>query len=128
MNRCVVSLGSNVIDKQQLVNRAGEALRLRFEEVALTVAELTPPIGDISSPEYFLNQVAFIRTAYTAEEILPILKEIEYELGRRPGGGISGQIMIDIDLLQWNDYILKPEDMDRPYIKDAISLADYFLH
>ncbi|MCD8194364.1 MAG: 2-amino-4-hydroxy-6-hydroxymethyldihydropteridine pyrophosphokinase, partial [Tannerellaceae bacterium] len=54
--------------------------------------------------------------AYSSDDVLKInkeLKKIEAELGRLPQDKAQGCIKIDIDLLQWNEQVLKPIDLQR---------------
>lgn len=42
-------------------------------------------------------------------------------MGRKQGDKAKGNIPIDIDLLQWNDQTLKPQDLQRPYVQSALA-------
>lgn len=53
-------------------------------------------------------------------EIKDVLKDIECCIGRKPEDKSCGRVPIDIDLLQWNDQILKAEDLTREYVLDGI--------
>ena len=54
------------------------------------------------------------------EEVKAILKKIEKILGRTQEDKKRGIIAIDIDLLQWNHQVLKPDDLQREYIQKGI--------
>ena len=41
-------------------------------------------------------------------------------MGRLPTHKKEGKIIIDIDLLQWNGEILKPDDFKRDYMKQLL--------
>ena len=41
-------------------------------------------------------------------------------MGRLPSHKEEGIIIIDIDLMQWNNEILKPEDFERHYIQPLL--------
>lgn len=69
----------------------------------------------------FLNCVAIGGVAEDAEQIGRILKAIERRLGRRPDDKAAGRIPIDIDLLQWDEQVLKPDDLSRPYVVEGLS-------
>ena len=49
-----------------------------------------------------------------------LFKQIEQQSGRTPESKNNGIIPLDIDLLQWNDTILKPEDFRRPYVQSGL--------
>lgn len=124
LNHAYLGIGSNV-NKEQNIERAGKLLRARFVSIQFSSPMLTTPI-DCLSDEPFLNQVALIHCDQTPEQITAILKLIEQEIGRRPEDKLRGQIPIDIDLICWNEQILKPKDWDRTYIKEGIE--QLFLH
>ena len=67
----------------------------------------------------FLSQ--FIRNRSIVHyQIKDVLKDIECCIGRKPEDKSCGRVPIDIDLLQWNDQILKAEDLTREYVLDGI--------
>lgn len=75
-----------------------------------------------SSPDpLFLNCVAVGHAAESPETIRQILKAIEHRLGRRPQDKAAGRIPIDIDLLQWDEEVLKPADLSRAYVIQGLS-------
>ena len=49
------------------------------------------------------------------------LKKIETDLGRTESSRQKGEIAIDIDLLKWDDTILKASDLERDYIKKLLA-------
>ena len=64
----------------------------------------------------FSNQVARLTTPLSAEEVRTILKSIEKENGRLPEDKAKGIVKLDIDLLMYDDTVLKPKDMEKSYI------------
>lgn len=123
-NRIVLVLGSNQ-DKENNIKRAADQLRAHFPSIILEKPVLTEPM-DCVNPALFLNQVAVATTPFSLEDTNGILKKIECALGRTPLNKMEGNIPIDIDLLIWNDEILKPEDLKRGYIKEALNRLALF--
>jgi len=119
-NRLIVSLGSN-FNPEENIQCAAEKLRILFESICFSESVYTNPIGNYPEDRPFLNQVAIAYTdVETPEEIKKQLKEIEYSLGRNENSKLTGLIPVDIDLLQWNEEVLKPSDMERDYIISGI--------
>ncbi|MEG1544915.1 MAG: 2-amino-4-hydroxy-6-hydroxymethyldihydropteridine diphosphokinase [Tannerellaceae bacterium] len=118
MNRIVLGLGSNR-DSIQNIERATARLRAHFVSIRFSEAVYTEPINCLD-PALFLNIVAVAESPDGPEEVRSVLKDIEYALGRRPEDKAAGRILIDIDLLQWNDRILKPDDLEREYIRAGL--------
>ncbi len=69
----------------------------------------------------FVNQVARLHTTLSAEEIRAICKEIERKCGRTEGEKALGRMSMDVDLLTYDDAVLKPKDMQREYILQAVN-------
>lgn len=123
LNRIILSLGSNY-DQEKNMADAERILRNKFVSIAFSHSVYTEPIG-LTESAPFLNQVAVAYTSEQPDEIKHLLKNIEYILERKPGDKKNGIVPIDIDLLQWNDLILKPEDYKRDYIIDGIKTLEY---
>lgn len=117
-NRVILCLGSN-LDKEKNMERAAEMLCARFIHIRFSRAVYTEPM-DCPRTATFMNQVAILYSEKDADEIRDILKDIERAIGRKPADKYEGLVPIDIDLLQWNDRILKAGDLGRDYVIDGI--------
>lgn len=102
------------------MDRAVELLSQVFDTIRFSERLETEPYGSLTGSASFLNQVAIAYTSLTAEEVLICLKTMEKEIGRVPEDKSRASIPIDIDLLQWNDTLLKPEDLQRDYIQTIL--------
>lgn len=117
-HQCLLCMGSNT-DRFAHLAQAREALcqvfcGIRFGEIMETEA-----IGQgFRSP--FSNQLAQFTTHRPPESIHTLLKEIEKACGRKPEDKGQGIVKIDIDLLMMDKQILKPEDMERDYIRQGL--------
>ncbi|HEY4669326.1 MAG TPA: 2-amino-4-hydroxy-6-hydroxymethyldihydropteridine diphosphokinase [Tepidiformaceae bacterium] len=113
MTTAMIALGSNLGD------RAGNlraALRLMEErgvavERTSSVWETAPVPED--QPAY-LNAVARIETSLGPSELLATLKEIEHELGRRPGRR-WGPRPIDLDILFYGEERVATPELEVPH-------------
>ena len=72
-------------------------------------------------PEKFSNQVAQFTSARPVDEVKALLKSIEREAGRRPEDKAQEIVKLDIDLLLCDGRILKPQDLERPYVAEGIA-------
>ena len=68
----------------------------------------------------FSNQLALFETSLSAEDIRNILKQIEKENGRLPEDKQQGIVKLDIDLLKYDDSILKPKDMEKDFVQAGL--------
>lgn len=98
--------------------------------VAVSSVWETQPIGLPDQPN-FLNLAAIIQTELTAKDLkFHLLSEIESKLGRTREGNRYGPRTIDIDIMLFNNQILKVgkqtipsnELLERPFV--AITLAE----
>lgn len=117
-HKIILSLGSNT-DRERNITQAGRLLATNFVSISFSDPVYTTPINMFCSDQ-FLNQVAVALTEDEPGDIKYRLKQIERQLERTPEGSAAGIIPIDIDLLQWDDLILKPADLQRDYIKAGI--------
>lgn len=118
LNKVIVGLGSNQ-DKEKNMAHAVELLRDYFVSIRFSGAVYTEPVNMLN-PSLFLNQVAVAFTEEEPYEIIKYFKSVEKQLGRMPEDKLKENIPIDIDLLQWNDCVLKPSDIQRSYIQTAL--------
>lgn len=123
MNKALISIGTNV-DRKANLALCHELLDTVFPEITYSDTSITSPYGNTYKDD-FLNQLAFVYTPMAKEEVLKRLKSIEKKIGRNATDKANGKVKIDIDLVMWNEEILKPDDMERSYIVDLLpSLAD----
>ena len=118
LNKIILSLGSNQ-DQEKNMAEAVRILRNQFVSIAFSNSVYTEPIG-LTGSAPFLNQVAVAYTSEQPDGIKHLLKRIEYKLQHMPDDKNFGIVPIDIDLLQWNELILKPDDLRRDYIIEGI--------
>lgn len=117
-HRCLICLGSNDGYTARM-KAACTALRLWFPDIRFAPERITQAIGDrFLSP--FANRVAEFYSPLPAEEIRHVLKQIEKDNGRAPEDKERGIVKMDIDLLMYDETILKPNDMMRDYVQESI--------
>lgn len=118
MHQCLICLGSNYEHPHQL-HAARIALIEIFPNIRFGKEMVTKAVGEHwLSP--FGNQLATFHDNRNLEDIRTILKSIEKKHGRMPDDKKKGIVKIDIDLLMYDDIILKPKDMEQAYIKQNL--------
>lgn len=114
MNNVVLSLGSNVGDRQSnlsaAINRISEIPALLLKKSSVYQ---TPPWGNTSQPDFF-NQVIEIETAFDAFTLMEKLLLIEESMGRKRKEKWEPRI-IDIDILFYNEEILENDKLTVPH-------------
>ena len=114
MEYIILSLGSNLGDRQQHLERACQLLEGRGIAIQQrsSVYE-TQPYG-ISEQPNFLNQVIVVETNQSSEELMRTCLEIEEEMGRVRGEK-NGPRIIDIDLLFYRDEMANSDNLKLPH-------------
>ncbi len=111
-----LGLGSNVGEREQNLRLAREALPAHGVEVlASSSAWETAPQGELLDQPDFLNACLAVRTPLAPEELLDACKEVERELGRRPGGPRHGPRPIDVDVLLLGGLEYRSERLSLPH-------------
>lgn len=118
MNQIIIALGSNELPELHMEEATAELNNL-FSSIHWSPAVYTEPIACLR-PFPFLNRVAIAETSLDVEELHNVFKVLEKKLGRLSTSKQTGIIPIDIDLIQWNQQLLKPNDYDRVYVQEAL--------
>lgn len=115
MTTAYIGLGSNLGDRKDFINKA---LKMLAENKNIKVARAsdiieTAPLGGADQPKY-LNAVAQIKTALSAEDLHKILLDIEASLGRSRKEKWSSRT-IDLDILLFGDKIINSPALTIPH-------------
>ena len=122
LHTCLLCLGSNIEPSSRL-SAARSALLFHFPEIRFSNEMVTEAIGSgFLSP--FHNQVASFSTSLPAEEVRAILKNREQSQGRLPEDKVHGIVKLDIDLLMYDELVLKSKDMEREFVKEGMKSLD----
>lgn len=119
VHHCLLCLGSNSNAELHL-KQAETALGFPFPDIRWGKAVNTLPEGDQSKTPSYLNRIACFRTTLEANEVARICKEIERENGRTPEDKDKGLVPLDIDLLKYDNRVLKPADLSKDYVRKAM--------
>lgn len=115
MTMLYLLLGGNLGDKKKIFTEARELLGKRIGKmISLSSVYETEPWG-FESDDIFWNQVLKIETAFSPEEILVKIQEIENSLGRIRKENRYDSRIIDIDILFYGDQIIELENLVIPH-------------
>jgi len=115
---CLISIGSNT-NRDVNIKLAQKELSIHFPDIYFGNEQDTIPIG-MSNSAHFTNQLAKCSTTLSIEEIKIIFKQIESQAGRLPEDKMDEIIKLDIDLLTYDDIILKENDMKKEFIIEGL--------
>jgi len=110
-------LGSNLGDRMKNLQKANELISKDIGKIInkSSVYE-TEPWGFNHSIN-FLNQVLKIFTSLKPEEVLGVILKIEKLFGRKRNNNIYAARVIDIDILFYNDKVIKSDKLIIPHPK-----------
>ena len=113
-----IGLGSNRGDRRAHLDRA--LLELESSGVVVRrrsrIRETEPMGGPPQGP--FLNAAVEVETDLTPTALIALLKDVEAEVGRRPGPR-WGPREIDLDLLLHEDEVVRGTDVEVPHPRMA---------
>ncbi len=119
MNQYIISIGTNLQPIRNLES-AQHLLKNLFPTIVFGEPHETSPFGISKDVPNFFNQIAFFSTLLPLKEVELKLKEIEIFLGRNKDDKQKGLIPIDLDILKFNNTIIRTNDWERPYIQELI--------
>lgn len=114
MATAYLCLGSNLGERQKNLIQALSLLSQQIKLKRVSDIYETEPVGYKEQP-LFLNLVCQITTDLNSRELLHLAKTIENKMGRRPSGQKNLPRLIDIDILFFNNKIMKTQDLTIPH-------------
>ncbi len=102
--KIIIALGSN-INQEENISKAQTLLKQCFEGVKFSKPQWTEAIGIES--DKFLNCIGTFKTEWTLNQVKQCLKEIEQTMGDSHENHQKGKVLIDIDLAQYGEKIVK---------------------
>lgn len=117
MNRAVIGIGSNLPDSEKIVLECCKKIREIVEDSEFSTCYETVPVSTIPQPNYH-NCVGIITTPKAFDEIRAIFKSMEAEAGRTKSDKQRGVVILDIDIVKWNDeVVVSPRDFLQDYVQ-----------
>lgn len=118
MSIILLSIGSNTFARTN-IDKAKRMLSYLFPSIVFSAPILTEP-DDEKYTYLFRNLLAQAHTNMSPEEVIDKIKQTERAVGRTPRDKYLGKMVIDIDLIQFNDNILRPQDYEKEYIQQLL--------
>lgn len=119
MSTILLSIGSNTFAKTN-IDKAKRMLSFLFPGIVFSDPILTEP-EDEKYTYLFRNVLAKANTEMSPEEVIDKIKQTERAVGRTPRDKYLGRMIIDIDLIQYEDKLLRPQDYERDYVQQLLS-------
>ncbi len=122
MSTILLSIGSNTFAKTN-IDKAKRMLSNIFQDIQFSEPIFSEPEDD-KYKYLFRNILASCQTEMTPEEVIEKIKLTERAVGRSPKDKYLGKVVIDIDLLKYNEEILRPQDYEREYIQQLLTIFE----
>jgi len=119
MARVFIGIGSNIGDRRRNIESAINSIRREGIKITkISGFYETEPWGVKNQP-YFINGVIEVETELSPIKLLLLLKRIERDIGRKKAMK-WGPREIDLDILLYDDIILKSEilNIPHPFLED----------
>ena len=112
-----VLLGSNLGDRELLVNQASKMISERCGKIVAKSRLYESEPWGFKSEHWFLNQVVKIETALSPDDLMKELLEIEKELGRDRSVPHEGYVSrpMDLDILYFGNEIIDTQMITAPH-------------
>ncbi|MEZ6090284.1 MAG: 2-amino-4-hydroxy-6-hydroxymethyldihydropteridine diphosphokinase [Pirellulaceae bacterium] len=106
MALCLISLGSNMGDRDALMRSAIEQIiaEPNVRSIQCSRVFTTPPVGGPKGQSPFLNAVAVLETTLGTDGVLKLLQQTEHSLGRVRKQRWD-QRRIDLDVVLYGDFV-----------------------
>lgn len=115
MHKAFVSIGSNVADAEILIHHALKSLSDISVSYEVSSIYQTEALNGIDA--HYMNCVVYLKTEFDFESLTKRLKDIESEFGRTPDSKSKGLIELDLDIVVFDDNIIRPKDFCYDYFK-----------
>ena len=112
-----VLLGSNLGDRELLVNQASKMIGERCGKIVAKSRLYESEPWGFKSEHWFLNQVVKVETAFSPDALMEVLLEIEKELGRDRSVPHEGYVSrpMDLDILYFGNEIIDTQMVKAPH-------------
>ncbi len=137
MHEIFLGTGGNIGNRKENFIRCQELIEERLGKTVSMSSIYETPAWGFSSEDIFWNQVIHIETDLEPEALLKEINKIETLFGRtRNGDGYSSREM-DIDILYFDDLIVRSDCLSIPHpliherlfvLKPLSEIAPYFVH
>ena len=120
-HQIILSLASNRFQKANL-SKARCCLEEILSDMQYTKEIWTQPVGNAKRRDAYLNQLVKGTTELDEEALNDWLKQTELSFGRTQAKRLLGIVPIDLDLLEFDGEKRHPDDWERTYVKELMTM------
>ena len=113
----IILLGSNLGNRQEHLDQASDLIEKRIGKIVLNSSVYETEPWGFTNTDYFLNKVVCMDSSPEPEILLENLMQIEIDMGREKTGSQYVSRLIDLDILFYEDRIIKSRNLEIPHPK-----------
>lgn len=117
-NVFIVGIGSNSFDRESQMKKTIEFITNSFENIYVSEIYETPAENGKDAP--YINAVLVATTEKEMVDVNAIIKQWECNCGRTTMSKLEGIIPIDIDIVTWNEDVVRPKDFSKTYFTKGL--------
>ncbi len=122
MNKNLIYIRSNTFSKLN-IDKAKRMLVYSFPDIEFTDPIISVPTSQSRLP--FRNILGLFECECPLEEVIEILKSVEYSIALKPRHKANDKILMEIDLIQHGDTTLNQELMESKTVQSLFESLDY---
>ena len=122
MSTILLSIGSNTFAKTN-IDKAKRMLAYLFPNIVFSDPILSEPEDD-NFKYLFRNILACCTTDLNLEEVINKIKQTERAVGRTLKDKYQGKVIIDIDILKYDDEVIRPQDLEREHVQQLLAIFE----
>lgn len=119
MHLVYLSLGANCGTREQVLEDVLRILSSEFRNLTHSGLYETPDYH--GGPRCYVNAVVKAYTSLSPQSLECRAKELELRFGRTPEARLAGDVPLDIDLVVYDNTIVKPRDFNRSFFSFGYS-------
>lgn len=116
-NVLVICIGSNSNDREWQMTNCINWLKSILSDCQVSPVYTTPALNGVDAD--YMNAVMRAKTHDTFSEINEKLKQYETICGRTPASKLQGVVPMDLDIIMWDNEILRPKDFQHSYFQEG---------
>ena len=137
MSRVYLLLGSNIGNRKETLSKANKLIAQNIGVIKSLSSIYKSEAWGFKSNNHFLNQVLLIETEYSPQHLLSEILNIENVLGRVRKSKHYESRVIDIDILLYDDKVIKDINLKIPHqqlhqrnfaLIPLVEIAGEFIH
>jgi 2-amino-4-hydroxy-6-hydroxymethyldihydropteridine diphosphokinase len=121
MHRFIILIGSNLLNPDRVIDARKRLMAFLGNDLHFSAIHQSQAVSNrlekqaVEKMNDYFNVVCTGQTTFSFEQVNNWLKKTELDLGRKRGLEAKGLVAIDLDLVEWDNRVIRPQDASQPY-------------